>query len=85
MNPVTGCYLLYSLIAVTVTCRSSTKPNILLFLADDMGYGDLNVYGHPTQEAGPIDRLASDGMRFMQAYSAATFCTPSRAALLTGD
>ena len=60
------------------------RPNIILFVADDMGYGDLASYGHPSQERGPIDRLAEDGIRFMQTYSAATFCTPSRAAMLTG-
>ena len=61
-----------------------TSPNILLIVSDDLGYGDLASYGHPTQEPGPIDKLAEDGVRFTQVYAAAVFCTPSRAAMLTG-
>ena len=60
------------------------RPNIIIFLADDMGWGDLASYGHPTQEEGPIDQMAKDGIRFTQWYAPASFCTPSRAAMLTG-
>ena len=61
------------------------KPNFVVFFADDMGYGDLASYGHPTQERGPIDDvMVNGGLRFTQGYVPDTVCTPSRTALLTG-
>lgn len=60
------------------------KPNIVMIYADDLGYGDLGCYGHPTIRTPNLDRMAREGMRFTQWYSAAPVCTPSRAALLTG-
>jgi arylsulfatase A-like enzyme len=56
----------------------------VLIFADDLGYGDLGVYGHPTIRTPNLDRLAQEGTRFTQFYSAAAVCSPSRAALLTG-
>ncbi|NP_999677.1 arylsulfatase precursor [Strongylocentrotus purpuratus] len=61
-----------------------TKPNVILLLADDMGVGDLSVYGHPTQEPGFIDQMANQGLRFTQGYSGDSVCTPSRSAIVTG-
>jgi arylsulfatase A len=61
-----------------------TPPNIVLFFADDMGYGDLGCYGHPTIRTPNLDRLALEGIRLTSFYAASPGCSPSRAALLTG-
>ena len=59
-------------------------PNILFILVDDMGWRDLACYGHQIHETPHIDRLASQGMRFTDAYAACPICAPSRAAIMTG-
>ena len=65
---------------------ASAKPNILLILADDFGYGDARCYNEQSKVATPnIDRLASEGMRFTDAHSSCTVCTPSRYSLMTGQ
>ncbi|HKO59519.1 MAG TPA: sulfatase-like hydrolase/transferase, partial [Pyrinomonadaceae bacterium] len=66
--------------------RSQTRrrPNILFLLADDLGYGDLSCYGRPDYQTPNLDRLATQGVRFVNAYSASTVCTPTRCAFITG-
>jgi len=59
-------------------------PNIIIIFADDLGYGDLSCYGHPTIHTPNLDRMVAEGMKWTSFYSAAAVCTPSRAALLTG-
>ena len=60
-------------------------PNILLILADDLGYGDVSCYNPESKVPTPnIDRLAREGMRFTDAHSPSTVCTPSRYSILTG-
>src|SRR6185436_12781085 len=63
---------------------AAKPPNIIIILADDLGYGDLGCYGHPSIRTPNLDRMATEGLRFTDFYSAANLCTPSRAALLTG-
>lgn len=64
--------------------RAENKPNVIIIYADDLGYGDLSCYGSETIATPCIDRMASEGLRFVDFYSASPFCSPSRAALLTG-
>ena len=60
------------------------KPNIVFILADDLGIHDLGCYGRKDQPTSNLDRLAKQGMRFTSAYSAASICSPTRAAIMTG-
>ncbi|MHA4817962.1 sulfatase-like hydrolase/transferase [Streptomyces aculeolatus] len=60
------------------------RPNIVLIVADDLGYGELGSYGQELIRTPHLDRLASDGLRFTAAYASAPVCAPSRASLLTG-
>lgn len=64
--------------------RSSSLPNIIFILADDMGYGDLGCYGQKLIRTPNIDKLAKEGMRFTQHYAGSTVCAPSRGVLMTG-
>jgi len=64
--------------------RQAQPPNIVFFLIDDLGWGDLGCYGDTFHETPNIDSLASEGLRFTNAYAAAPVCSPSRAAILTG-
>ncbi len=59
-------------------------PNFIVILCDDLGYGDLGVFGHPTIRTPRLDRLAQEGQKWTSFYTGSSVCTPSRAALLTG-
>lgn len=63
----------------------SAPPNVVMILADDLGYGDLGCYGAKNVETPHVDRLAGQGIRFMQAHAVAATSTPSRYSLLTGE
>lgn len=62
----------------------ASQPNFIIIFADDLGYGDLGCYGHPTIRTPELDRMASEGVRMTSFYVGASVCSPSRAALLTG-
>lgn len=63
---------------------NAARPNVVLFLVDDLGYADLGCYGSTYHQTPRIDALAASGVRFTQAYAAASICSPTRASLLTG-
>ena len=64
--------------------QSVVRPNVVVILADDLGYGDIGAYGGTKIKTPHIDELAASGLRFTQAYASANVCSPSRAGLLTG-
>ncbi|MEM6769320.1 MAG: sulfatase-like hydrolase/transferase [Bacteroidota bacterium] len=64
--------------------KNADRPNVLLLIADDLGWADLNCYGSHLTQTDNLDALARDGVQFMQAYAAAATGTPARAALQTG-
>jgi len=68
----------------TLSGRASKKPNFVIIFCDDMGYGDLGCYGHPTIRTPNLDQMAAEGQKWTNFYVGASVCTPSRAALLTG-
>lgn len=74
----------FIVLLTAITAFAAKQPNIIIILADDMGYGDLSCYGHPTIRTPNLDRMATEGMRFTDFYVAAPVCTPSRAGLITG-
>ena len=67
-----------------VAGAENPKPNFVVLLADDLGYGDLGIYGHPTIATPNLDRMAAEGMKLTSFYAAGPACSPSRAGLLTG-
>ncbi len=77
--------LMFTLICCLLSCsQKPQKPNIILFFIDDLGWTDLGCYGSDLYETPNIDKLASEGVRFTNAYAACTVCSPSRAAIMTG-
>jgi arylsulfatase A-like enzyme len=91
-NPFNMVRILTFLLFATTLLNSCTqeqpvpkKPNIIYILADDLGYGDLGVYGQQKIETPNIDALAQSGMRFTQHYSGAPVCAPARYMLMTGQ
>ncbi|MEX1042470.1 MAG: sulfatase-like hydrolase/transferase, partial [Pirellulaceae bacterium] len=76
------------LLLVTAPIRSAAaddrRPNFLVILCDDLGYGDLGCFGHPQIKTPHLDRLAKQGVRLTDAYSAAPVCSAARAGMLTG-
>lgn len=80
-----GLTLAGNLSAQTVAAPPAERPNIVVIVTDDLGYGDLSCYGATRIHTPNVDRLAAGGMRFTQAFAPASTCTPSRYSLLTGE
>lgn len=82
-------FLLFTIL-LSSSCNSKKvekveqKPNIIIYLTDDLGYGDLGCYGNPIIKTPGIDKFASEGVRLTDCHSAGTVCSPSRSGLLTG-
>jgi len=72
------------LLLLVSSAAQSQRPNIIYIMTDDMGYGDLSGYGRKDYLTPNLDKLASQGMRFVNAYAAAPLCTPTRTAFMTG-
>ncbi len=77
-------FLVLSLANLQAAEAPAAKPNIVLIMADDLGYGSLGCYGHPEVKTPHIDALAATGIRFTDFHSNGAMCTPTRAALMTG-
>ncbi len=76
-------FILFSFLC-SLNLYAQSKPNVILFLVDDMGYGDLGCYGQKVIKTPHLDQLARDGMKFTRCYSGSTVCAPSRCVLMTG-
>ena len=72
------------LLASVFSVSAAERPNFVVIFADDLGYGDLGVYGSTKNRTPYLDTMAAEGMRFTDFYATAPFCSPSRASLLTG-
>ena len=81
--PIVPLLLLLPLLP-TRAAQPSAPPNLIVFLADDLGWGDLGVQGHPIIKTPHLDAFAKQGVRLTQCYSASAVCSPSRSAILTG-
>lgn len=71
--------------AFTSVTKADDRLNFLVIMCDDLGYGDLECYGHPSIRTPNLNKLADEGVRFTSYYSAAPVCSPSRAGLITGQ
>ena len=76
-------YIITGLVLAAVSATAE-KPNVVLILADDLGWKDLACYGHAVHKTPNLDRLASQGMQFSDAYAASCVCSPTRSSIMTG-
>jgi arylsulfatase A len=73
-----------AMLATSTQAGDSPRPNIIVLLCDDLGYGDLSCFAHPTIRSPNLDKLAAEGVRLTHCYSSSPVCSPSRAGLMTG-
>ncbi len=79
------CLFILFIINSTFYSAQAQRPNIIYIMTDDMGYGDLSGYGRKDYQTPHLDKLASQGIKFNNAYAAAPVCTPTRVAFMTGS
>ena len=86
MMDMTGKFNLFLFMALANVGNGNNpnQPNVILMMADDLGYNDLSCYGSQKISTPVLDKLAEEGLRLTDFYAGATVCTPSRMALLTG-
>ena len=84
IQKIISCCALGLIAQATSIDAAALKPNIVLILVDDLGWMDLSCQGSRYYETPNLDRLASEGMRFTNAYAACAVCSPTRAAVQTG-
>lgn len=72
------CALLLLASLALLSTAAGQPPNVLLIFADDLGFGDLACYGHPTSATPNLDKMAAGGLRFTAFYSSSPVCSPSR-------
>ena len=71
-------------LCVPVSAGAASRPNIILVMADDMGWGQTGYYDHPVLKTPHLDAMASNGLRFDRFYAGGPVCSPTRASVLTG-
>ena len=77
-------FALLVVLLLAATPLTAKTPNFVVIFCDDLGYGDLSCFGHPSIVTPRLDRMATEGQKWTNFYAAASVCTPSRAGLLTG-
>ena len=75
---------LFAIAMTSCAAQKQEKPNIIIIMADDMGYGDLSCYGSTLINTPNLDKMAAEGIRFTDFHSNGSVCSPTRAAILTG-
>ena len=78
-------WMVMVVVAGTSAAATPSRPNIVVILADDLGYGEVGCYGQTIIQTPRLDQMAAEGMRFTHFYAGATVCAPSRSVLMTGQ
>ncbi len=85
LSAASVCMICSAVAPAVETAQASSKPNVIFILTDDLGWGDLSCYGHPRLRTPQLDGLAKQGTLYTQFYVAASVCSPSRCAFMTGQ
>ena len=83
-RPLIFSFIIILFLSCEIDISKNNSPNIIIIMADDLGYGDLSIYGNKRIQTPNIDMLGNDGLLFTDFHSNGTVCSPTRAALLTG-